>query len=67
MSISTDAGPFRVYGSSRWGELDRVIGDWWQHLRSRRELESLDDSMLRDIGLTPGESRFDASKPFRMN
>jgi len=67
MSISTDAGPFRAHRSSRWGELDRVIGDWWQHLRSRRELESLDDSMLRDIGLSPGEPRFDASKPFWMN
>ena len=63
MSISTDAGPFRA----RWGELDRVIGEWWQHLRSRRELESLDDSVLRDIGLSPGEARFEASRPFWMN
>ena len=44
MSISTDAGPFRAHRSSRWGELDRVIGEWWQHLRLRRELESLDHS-----------------------
>ena len=29
----------------------RVLGEWWQHLRSRSELESLDESMLRDIGL----------------
>ena len=67
MSISTDAGPFRAHRSSRWGELDRVIGEWWQHLRLRRELESLDDSMLRDIGLVPGEERFEASRPFWMN
>ena len=67
MSISTDAGPFRAQRSSRWGELDRVIVEWWQHLRSRRELESLDDSILRDIGLVPGEERFEASRPFWMN
>jgi uncharacterized protein YjiS (DUF1127 family) len=67
MSISTDAGPFRAHRPSRWGELDRVIGEWWQHLRLRRELESLDDSMLRDIGLVPGEERFEASRPFWMN
>jgi uncharacterized protein YjiS (DUF1127 family) len=67
MSISTDAAPFRAHRSSRWGELDRVIGEWWQHLRLRRELESLDDSMLRDIGLVPGEERFEASRPFWLN
>ena len=35
--------------------------------RSRNELESLDDAMLRDIGLSCSEARFDASKPFWRN
>jgi uncharacterized protein YjiS (DUF1127 family) len=66
MSISTDAASFRAR-SSRWGELNHVFGDWRQRLRSRYELESLDDSLLRDIGLSRGEAGFEASKPFWMN
>jgi uncharacterized protein YjiS (DUF1127 family) len=67
MSISTDAGPYRAHRSSRWDELNQVLGEWWQHLRSRQELESLDDSLLRDIGLSRGEAGFEAPKPFWMN
>ena len=67
MSISTDAASFRAHRSSRWGDLIHVLGDWWQRLRSRDELESLDDSLLRDIGLSRGEAGFEASKPFWMN
>jgi uncharacterized protein YjiS (DUF1127 family) len=67
MSISADAASFRAHRSSRWGELNHVLGEWWQHLRSRYELESLDDSLLRDIGLSRGEAGFEASKPLWMN
>ena len=42
--------------------LTHVLGEWWQHLRSRHELESLPESMLRDIGLSRGEAGFEASK-----
>ena len=38
-----------------------------QQLRSRHELESLDDTILRDIGLSRREERFEPSKPFWMN
>lgn len=47
--MSTDAGVFRAHHSSRWNELNRVIGEWWQHQRSLHELESLDDTILRDM------------------
>jgi uncharacterized protein YjiS (DUF1127 family) len=67
MSISTDAARFHPRRSARWNELTRVIGEWWQHLRSRRELESLDDALLRDIGLVPGEGPLEASRPRWMN
>jgi uncharacterized protein YjiS (DUF1127 family) len=68
MSISTDAGPFRrAHRSSRWGELNRVIGEWWQHQRSLHELEVLDDTALRDIALFRDEARFQASRPFWFN
>ena len=51
----------------RRGGLNQVLTDWWQQLRSRHELESLDDTILRDIGLSRREERFEQSKPFWMN
>ena len=53
MSTSTDAASPRAH--CHWGQLNHVLGEWWQHLRSRNELESLDDSILRDIGLSRRE------------
>jgi hypothetical protein len=47
MSTSASAASSRAHGPSHWGQLNHVLGEWWQHLRSRSELESLDDSMLR--------------------
>jgi uncharacterized protein YjiS (DUF1127 family) len=44
----------------------RVIGEWWRHLRSRRELENLDGSILRDIGSPRGEAKFEAPRPLWM-
>jgi uncharacterized protein YjiS (DUF1127 family) len=55
MSTSASAASSRAHGPSHWGQLNHVLGEWWQHLRSRSELESLDDSMLRDIGLSRRE------------
>jgi Domain of unknown function (DUF1127) len=39
------------------GGLSHVLTDWWQQLRSRHELESPDDALLQDIGLTRGKER----------
>ncbi len=49
------------------GGLNQVLADWWQQLRSRHELESLDDTILRDIGLSRREERFEPSKSFWLN
>jgi uncharacterized protein YjiS (DUF1127 family) len=49
------------------GGLNQVLADWWQQLRSRHELESLDDTILRDIGLSRRAERFEPSKPFWVN
>ena len=59
---STSAAPSRAHGPSHWGQLNHVLGEWWQNLRLRSELESLDDSMLRDIGLSRREVGFDVPK-----
>jgi uncharacterized protein YjiS (DUF1127 family) len=65
MSITT--GRFRAHRSSRWRELNRVIGEWWQHQRSLHEPETLGDTIRRDIGLFRDEARFQASRPFWFN
>ena len=62
MNISTDGGQ-----CARRGGLNQVLTDWWQQVRSRHELENLDDTILRDIGLSRREERFEQSKPFWMN
>lgn len=62
MNISTDGGQCE----HRVG-LNQVLTDWWHQLRSRHELESLDDTILRDIGLSRREERLKETKPFWMN
>jgi uncharacterized protein YjiS (DUF1127 family) len=62
MRTSTSSVSSQAHRASHWGQLNHVLSEWWQHLRSRHELESLDDSMLRDIGLSRGEAGFEASK-----
>ena len=37
---------------------------WHERARQRRELRSLSDHMLRDIGLGRGDVEAEASKPF---
>ena len=37
---------------------------WQQRSRDRRQLEALNDRMLRDIGLTRADVFAEASKPF---
>jgi uncharacterized protein YjiS (DUF1127 family) len=67
MRTSTSSVSSQAHRASHWGQLNHVLSEWWQHLRSRHELESLDDSMLRDIGLSRGEAGFEASKHIWMN
>jgi uncharacterized protein YjiS (DUF1127 family) len=67
MKVSTEAAFFETHRTSRWSGLNHVLTDWWETARLRHELQSLDDCILRDIGLTGGEERFDASKPYWMN
>ena len=62
MNISTDGSQ-----CTRRDGLNQVLTDWWHQLRSRHELENLDDTILRDIGLSRREERFEQSKPFWMN
>ena len=64
MSSSTNAACVGAYRSSPWGQLNLLLDEWWQRSRSRNELESLDDAMLRDIGFVPQGSRIRAGLSF---
>jgi uncharacterized protein YjiS (DUF1127 family) len=56
VSNSTNAACVGAHRSSPWGQLNLLLDEWWQRSRSRNELESLDDAMLRDIGLSHREA-----------
>jgi uncharacterized protein YjiS (DUF1127 family) len=43
---------FRTMHSSHWDQLKLRIMEWPRRARSRRELEGLSDTTLRDIGIT---------------
>jgi uncharacterized protein YjiS (DUF1127 family) len=50
--------------SSAVGRAVDLLLIWQQRARDRRQLESLSDYMLRDIGLTRADVYAEASKPF---
>ena len=41
-----------------------ILAAWRQRARERRELAQLDRRTIQDLGLSPGEVQFEASKPF---
>jgi uncharacterized protein YjiS (DUF1127 family) len=41
-----------------------ALREWRRRIRGRRQLASLDDRLLRDIGVTNAEREFLATKPF---
>jgi uncharacterized protein YjiS (DUF1127 family) len=52
---------------ARLGVGERVLSrlrEWPQRARDRAQLASLDDRMLRDIGLTRADAEFLSNKPF---
>jgi uncharacterized protein YjiS (DUF1127 family) len=66
MSIRYHAGSC-LQASPRWDKLNHVLSEWWQRQCSLHELETLDDSILRDIGLSRSDLRIETSKPFWLN
>lgn len=47
-----------------WTLLARTVDLWRRRAHERRELGILDHRTIRDLGLSPGEVQFEASKPF---
>ncbi len=44
--------------------LVRLLRQWQQNARSRRQLASLDDRLLADVGISRSEREVELSKPF---
>ena len=42
----------------------RLVADWIERVRQRRALATLDDGMLRDIGVTRVEAARECENPF---
>jgi uncharacterized protein YjiS (DUF1127 family) len=43
---------------------NQIFATWRRRAQERRELSNLDHRAIRDIGLSPSEIQFEASKPF---
>jgi len=44
--------------------LRHTLARWFARSRQRRDLAELDAHLLKDIGVTPGQAKREASKPF---
>jgi uncharacterized protein YjiS (DUF1127 family) len=44
--------------------LPRLLIEWYRRARSRRDIALLDERTARDLGLSPGQLKFEAAKPF---
>jgi uncharacterized protein YjiS (DUF1127 family) len=67
-SYATLAARYAVSGGTAWGELMtrgiEVLMTWHERARQRRQLQSLSDPMLRDIGLSRADVEGETTKPF---
>ena len=47
-----------------WYAIRRFLTEWCCRARSRRDIGGIDYCTLRDLGLSRGQTRFEAQKPF---
>lgn len=47
-----------------WHEFAGLLREWHLRIRTRRQILQLDARTIRDLGLSPGQLRFEAEKPF---
>jgi uncharacterized protein YjiS (DUF1127 family) len=50
----------------RLGYMKHRLVQWRQRARARHELQGLDDTTLRDLGLTRCDTAYESAKPFWM-
>jgi len=66
LSLRTAFGALRSAGDHRLGiaqAFDRLLS-WYDRAHERAHLRSLDDHMLKDIGISRADVEVEASKPF---
>ena len=44
--------------------LSRILREWRQRARSRRQIAMLDDRTIGDLGVSRSQMKFEAQKPF---
>jgi uncharacterized protein YjiS (DUF1127 family) len=54
----------RVRSIACWSNLRAVFTEWWHRIRSRYELERLDERDLADMGMTRTDVFNEIEKPF---
>jgi uncharacterized protein YjiS (DUF1127 family) len=47
-----------------WHLLRQVLREWRRRAASRRDIAGLDYCTVRDLGVSSGQMRFEAEKPF---
>jgi uncharacterized protein YjiS (DUF1127 family) len=57
----------RTFRLSCWKEVKRRFAEWCLRARSRNELITLNEWILRDIGVSRFDAKSEASKPFWMS
>ncbi|MCB1929096.1 MAG: DUF1127 domain-containing protein [Rhodocyclaceae bacterium] len=54
----------RLVIDAPWRRLGATLRLWARRRRGRRELRELDEHILRDVGISRGQARFEGGKPF---
>jgi uncharacterized protein YjiS (DUF1127 family) len=65
-AITLDLAAHHIRRAPPLRDIRQQARDWWHNIRSRTELQNLDDRSLQDIGLTRCSADFEAAKPFWM-
>jgi uncharacterized protein YjiS (DUF1127 family) len=47
-----------------WRQVKTLIREWHLRRLTRRDIAQLDPRTIRDLGLSEGQLRFEATKPF---
>jgi uncharacterized protein YjiS (DUF1127 family) len=63
-TLAGGAARSRPWLASRIGRAVDLVLSWHERARQRRHLRSLDNYMLRDIGLSRADVEGEAGKPF---
>jgi uncharacterized protein YjiS (DUF1127 family) len=64
MSTCTHESMTHHHGNGAIGQLSDLVQVWRERRHSRRELADWTERDMRDAGVSPGDARYEAAKPF---